>query len=102
LTGFHFQLLAMMRVGVLRGGLELEAEKAIPPSQRLEIIKGQTVAQLKALAAKESLPRPHHKGSDAGDWDINGLPSPPMSTGALNSEDEGATEECIGLNLTRQ
>ena len=91
----------MMRVGVLRGGLELEDEKAIPPSQRLEIVKGQTIAQLRALAAKESIPGPRHDGSDAGDWDINGLPSPPLSTGALNSEDEGVTE-CTGLNLTRQ
>jgi len=33
-------LLAMMRVGVLHGGLELECEKpqAVPPSQRLQII----------------------------------------------------------------
>ncbi|KAH7105195.1 hypothetical protein BKA62DRAFT_691981 [Auriculariales sp. MPI-PUGE-AT-0066] len=32
-------LLAMMRVGVLRGGLELESEKAVPPSQRLKIVR---------------------------------------------------------------
>jgi stearoyl-CoA desaturase (delta-9 desaturase) len=34
-------LLAMMRVGVLRGGLELESEKAIPPSQKLKIARAQ-------------------------------------------------------------
>ncbi|KAG8947466.1 hypothetical protein FRC00_009110 [Tulasnella sp. 408] len=34
-------LLAMMRVGVLHGGLELEADKilAVPPSQRLQIVE---------------------------------------------------------------
>ena len=32
-------LLAMMRVGVLHGGLEQESEKAIPPSQKLRILK---------------------------------------------------------------
>ncbi|CAE7158894.1 unnamed protein product [Rhizoctonia solani] len=31
-------LLAMMRVGVLRGGLEIESEKAVPPSQKLRVI----------------------------------------------------------------
>jgi hypothetical protein len=94
-------LLAMMRVGVLRGGLELESEKAIPPSQRLEVIRGQAIAQLRAQAAKESIPRPNHEDSVHSDRESNGLPSPPLSTGALNSEDEGATEECIGLNLSR-
>ena len=47
-----FQLLAMMRVGVLHGGLEQESEKAIPPSQKLRILKA---AELAALAT--SLPR---------------------------------------------
>ncbi|EJD54738.1 hypothetical protein AURDEDRAFT_110242 [Auricularia subglabra TFB-10046 SS5] len=32
-------LLAMMRVGVLRGGLEVESEKAIPPSQKLTVAR---------------------------------------------------------------
>ena len=27
-----------MRVGVLRGGLELESEKAIPPSEKLRVV----------------------------------------------------------------
>ncbi|KAF8755451.1 Acyl-CoA desaturase [Rhizoctonia solani] len=31
-------LLAMMRVGVLRGGLEIESERAIPPSQKLRVV----------------------------------------------------------------
>ena len=34
----------MMRVGVLRGGLEVEvdkAERAIPPSQRLKVVRAQ-------------------------------------------------------------
>lgn len=92
----------MMRVGVLRGGLEVESEKAIPPSQRLEIMRGQAIAQLRAQATKESIPTTHRADSEVGDWgDIKGLPSPPLSTGQLGSEDE-ATEECSGLNLTRQ
>jgi stearoyl-CoA desaturase (delta-9 desaturase) len=94
-------LLAMMRVGVLRGGLELESEKAIPPSQRLEVMRGQAIAQLRAQAAKESIPQAHHDQSIHSDRDSNGLPSPPLSTGALHSEDEGATGECAGLNLSR-
>ena len=28
-----------MRVGILHGGLELEAERAIPPSQQLRILR---------------------------------------------------------------
>lgn len=68
-------LLAMMRVGVLRGGLELESEKAIPPSQRLEVIRGQAIAQLRAQAAKESIPRPTHDDLVHSDRDSNGLPS---------------------------
>jgi len=38
-------LLAMMRVGVLHGGLELEADKvqAVPPSQRLQIVEATSV-----------------------------------------------------------
>lgn len=31
------QLLAMMRVGILAGGVEMPAERAIPPSQQLYI-----------------------------------------------------------------
>ncbi|KAH7097677.1 cytochrome b5-like heme/steroid binding domain-containing protein, partial [Auriculariales sp. MPI-PUGE-AT-0066] len=34
-------MLAMMRVGVLRGGLELESESVIPPSQRLKVVRVQ-------------------------------------------------------------
>lgn len=29
----------MMRVGILHGGLELESERAIPPSQKLRILR---------------------------------------------------------------
>ena len=32
-----------MRVGVLRGGLEVEAEKAVPPSQRLQVVRNEEV-----------------------------------------------------------
>lgn len=107
--GLTNQLLAMMRVGVLRGGLELESEKAIPPSQRLEIMRGQALAQLRAEASKSSVRHPLERvDSDIGQWrDVRGLPSPPMSTGALNSDDEvssGCAEdrECQGLNLSRK
>jgi hypothetical protein len=92
----------MMRVGVLRGGLELESEKAIPPSQRLEIIRGQALARLREEAAHKDAAHLERKASYSGErWeDVKGLPSPPLSTGALNSEDE-ETSECQGLNLTR-
>jgi len=47
-------LLAMMRVGVLRGGLELEADrlaaKAIPPSQKLQIVESQSSSSSSSFA----------------------------------------------------
>ncbi|KAG8698406.1 hypothetical protein FRC08_005954 [Ceratobasidium sp. 394] len=43
-------LLAMMRVGVLHGGLELESEKAVPPSQKLRVVSH---AELVALASPD-------------------------------------------------
>lgn len=33
----NVQLLAMMRVGILAGGVEMPAEHVVPPSQRLVI-----------------------------------------------------------------
>jgi len=44
-------LLAMMRVGVLHGGLEQESEKAVPPSQKLRVLK---VSELAALSRPPS------------------------------------------------
>jgi len=38
-------LLAMMRVGILHGGLEVEADKAIPPSQKLRIVRAQELVR---------------------------------------------------------
>ena len=93
----------MMRVGVLRGGLELESEKAIPPSQRLVVMNGQALAQLRAQAAKESIPTAHHANLEVNGWgNIEGLPTPPLSTGAPNSDDEVTVEECVGLKLNRK
>lgn len=98
-----YQLLAMMRVGVLRGGLEIESEKAIPPSQRLQIIRGQALAILKEDAKKDSAKRLQGNDSEAGPWrEDQGLPSPPLSTNPLNSEDELSSGECGGLNLLRK
>ena len=92
-----------MRVGVLRGGLEIESEKAIPPSQRLQILRGQALAILKEDAKKDSAKRLQRNDSEAGPWrDDKGLPSPPLSTNALNSEDELSSGECGGLNLSRK
>ena len=93
-----------MRVGVLRGGLELESEKAIPPSQRLEIIRGQALARLRSDAASNE----HHGAYDDerrhgdSDYDGKGLPSPPLSTGALDSGDEAGSqpEEIESLRLS--
>ncbi|KAG8704379.1 listerin E3 ubiquitin protein ligase 1 [Ceratobasidium sp. 395] len=39
-------LLAMMRVGVLHGGLELESEKAVPPSQKLRVVSHKELMDL--------------------------------------------------------
>lgn len=85
----------MMRVGVLRGGLELESEKAIPPSQRLQIIRGQALARLQAEASDGSLHHKEYKPSGDPQWEhLRGLPSPPTSN--VNSDDEissiGGTE----------
>lgn len=44
-----FQLLAMMRVGVLRGGLEIESEKAVPPSQKLRVVSHAEMIALSSL-----------------------------------------------------
>ena len=45
-------LLAMMRVGVLHGGLEQESEKAIPPSQKLRILRTSEIKGIARAAAK--------------------------------------------------
>lgn len=93
----------MMRVGVLRGGLEIESEKSIPPSQRLEVIRGQALAILREDASKNASKRLRRNDSEAEPWkDVQGLPSPPLSTNALNSEDELSSGECGGLNLSRK
>ena len=96
-------LLAMMRVGVLHGGLELESEKIIPPSQRLQIVRGQALAELKHAALH---PEPSISTTSTSPMDteqlrerkdsVEMLPSPPLSVGALSSEDEGEFE---GLTL---
>jgi hypothetical protein len=36
----------MMRVGVLRGGLELESEMAVPPSQKLRVLSHAEITTL--------------------------------------------------------
>jgi len=44
-------LLAMMRVGVLHGGMEIEAEKlarSVPPSQKLKVLTSTEINELKA------------------------------------------------------
>lgn len=35
-----------MRVGVLRGGLEIESEKAVPPSEKLRVVSHSELAGL--------------------------------------------------------
>ena len=85
----------MMRVGVLHGGLELESEKNTPPSQRLQIIRGQTLAELKHAAlhpgpsdstTSTNLMHAEKPGQRHGAVEIP--PSPPLSDGAVSSEDE--------------
>jgi len=98
-------LLAMMRVGVLHGGLEIESEKIIPPSQRLQIVRGQTLAEFKHAALH---PEPSASTTSVDGVDAENLrqrkgtvgmpPSPPLSVGAVSSEDEGEFE---GLTLQK-
>lgn len=40
----------MMRVGVLHGGLEQESEKAIPPSQKLRILRANEIKEISAAS----------------------------------------------------
>ncbi|KAF8488071.1 hypothetical protein JB92DRAFT_3018269 [Gautieria morchelliformis] len=44
-------LLAMMRVGILHGGLQLEVERAIPPSQKLRILRANEMGSPYASSA---------------------------------------------------
>ena len=95
----------MMRVGVLLGGLELESEKIIPPSQRLQIIRGQILAELKqtALHPELSVSTPsvdllHAEKLRQRFGAVEIPPSPPLSDGAVSNEDDGEFE---GLTLER-
>lgn len=54
-------LLAMMRVGVLSGGLEQESEKAIPPSQKLRILRA---GEIKAIARSSARAAVEGNGSE--------------------------------------
>ena len=92
-----------MRVGVLLGGLELESEKLIPPSQRLQIIRGQTLVELKhtALHPEPSVSTTcvdhlHAEKLRQRHGAVEVPPSPPLSDSAVSSEDEGGFE---GLTL---
>jgi hypothetical protein len=66
-----------MRVGVLRGGLEIESEKAVPPSQKLRVVSHDEIIALTSpggtysgskythIARPQSLFLPE-SGSDSG------------------------------------
>ena len=41
----------MMRVGILHGGLELESERSIPPSQKLRILRANEMGSPYASSA---------------------------------------------------
>jgi hypothetical protein len=64
----------MMRVGVLRGGLELESEKAISPSQKIRVVSHAELAELIASNAtcghdeqtRESPPPLSDQGGSSG------------------------------------
>ena len=75
------QLLAMMRVGVLRGGLELESEKSIPPSEKLRVVSHEELAsyygpQNQADTSFESAPPDLASSSSSGDEEDEGPPTP--------------------------
>lgn len=53
----------MMRVGVLAGGLEQESEKAIPPSQKLRILRA---GEIKAIARSSAMAAVEGNGNGVG------------------------------------
>ncbi|KAG9003547.1 hypothetical protein FRB94_003067 [Tulasnella sp. JGI-2019a] len=79
-------LLAMMRVGVLHGGLELEADKlnlqAVPPSQRLQVIDRVDVLKHNGTSSASSTgytPRNHFAATPALSHTSSPLDSPVSS-----------------------
>lgn len=90
-------LLAMMRVGVLHGGLELEAEKAVPPSQKLRIVSHSELASLKSI-----------KGTHTRETSTEVRPeSPPLSDfgsdhGLASSPSSGAEDEDLPRTPTAE
>ncbi|CAE6477416.1 unnamed protein product [Rhizoctonia solani] len=82
-------LLAMMRVGVLRGGLEIESEKAVPPSQQLRVVSHSEIVALTSPTGTYSGPKSTRDGSPPiSDLDSeNGL----VFSASSASEDESPT-----------
>ncbi|KAF8610092.1 delta 9-fatty acid desaturase protein [Ceratobasidium sp. AG-I] len=81
-------LLAMMRVGVLHGGLELESEKAVPPSQKLRVVSHAELSSLtgsKSTSGREAGAEPRPESPPLSDFGSDhGLASSPSS----GAEDE--------------
>ncbi|KAG8733430.1 hypothetical protein FRC11_006317 [Ceratobasidium sp. 423] len=88
-------LLAMMRVGVLHGGLELESEKAVPPSQKIRVVSHAEFTSLSAPNGPEdsfsTRPRPASPLSDLGS--DQGLASSPSSGGEEDDMPKTPTAE---------
>ncbi|CEL63459.1 hypothetical protein RSOLAG1IB_12666 [Rhizoctonia solani AG-1 IB] len=90
----------MMRVGVLRGGLEIESERAIPPSQKLRVISHSEVVAL-------SSPTGTYSGIKNAQYDSTPLSDIESENGLVfgassASEDESPktpTSEEIGFQL---
>jgi hypothetical protein len=67
----------MMRVGVLRGGLELESEKAVPPSQKLRVLSHAEITMLSSP-----------NGIDIHDEQPRAESPPPLSDQGISSGGE--------------
>jgi len=85
-------LLAMMRVGVLRGGLELECEKAIPPSEKLRVVSHKELAAFYGPRDKdhndtsfEHAPPDLASGPSSGDEEDDRLATPEAEMEPLES-----------------
>lgn len=72
----------MMRVGVLSGGLETESEKAIPPSQKLRILR---TAEIKGIARASSEATAKHAADEKSDEVTTVIASAVHGAGYLSS-----------------
>ncbi|CAE6376344.1 unnamed protein product [Rhizoctonia solani] len=96
-------LLAMMRVGVLRGGLEIESERAVPPSQKLRVVShSEMVALTSPSGTYSGVKNPQDDSQTVSDFDSeNGLVFGASSASEDESPKTPASEETRFEFLTK-